>query len=96
LESVIKIEIFGRKYSFKAETEGNIAREIADVFVKEVTKIETEYKLRSSEINGSAILILTALNSIKHNFDLKQKNSAFMTDVSKRCEKIIETFDSAT
>ena len=91
--SVIKIEVFGQRFSFKAEEDGTLAKEIADTFIKEVSKIESDYKSRSAEINNAAILILTALNSIKKNFDLEKTSKNFRSDVSTRCTKIIETFE---
>ena len=43
LEQIVTVQLFGLPYTFKAESEGAKAREVADYLVSEVAKVEGKH-----------------------------------------------------
>jgi len=95
LEQLVTIEIFGRPFTFKAESEVARAKEVADFLKKEVTKAESQYSGKSSDITKFAILILAALNIANENLELKMSLSNMLRDISERSASLIRALDAS-
>ena len=89
MEQLVTIEIFGRPYTFKAESEATKAKEVVDFLKREITKVETQQSGKSPGITKLAILILAALNIANENFDLKMNHSELLEQISERSAKLI-------
>lgn len=87
LEQLVTIELFGQPYTFKVEEESSKAKEVADLLVNEVTKVELSTK--SSTITKQTILILAALNIASENYKLKK----IYSDMSERSANLIRELD---
>jgi len=94
LEQLVKIELFGQPYTFKAESEVNNAEKVADYLVKEVSKVTAQQSRQSSNINKLAVMILTALNIANENMELKREQSKFLQDITKRSANLIRNLDA--
>ncbi len=94
MEQLVKIELFGQPYTFKAESEVKNAEKVADYLVKEVSKVTAQQSRQSSNINKLAIMILTALNIANDNMELKREQSKFLRDFSKRSANLIRNLDA--
>jgi cell division protein ZapA (FtsZ GTPase activity inhibitor) len=94
LEQLVKIELFGQPYTFKAESEVKNAEKVADYLVKEVSKVTAQQSRQSSNINKLAVMILTALNIANENMELKREQSKFLRDFSKRSANLIRNLDA--
>jgi cell division protein ZapA (FtsZ GTPase activity inhibitor) len=94
LEQLVKIELFGQPYTFKAESEVKNAEKVADYLVKEVSKVTAQQSRRSSNINKLAVMILTALNIANENMELKREQSKFLRDITKRSENLSRNLDA--
>jgi len=94
LEQLVKIELFGQPYTFKAESEVNNAEKVADYLVKEVSKVTAQQSRQSSNINKLAVIILTALNIANENMELKREQSKFLQDITKRSANLIRNLDA--
>ena len=77
LEQLVTIELFGRKHTFKAESDVQQAKEIAEVLVKEVSRLENQQAGRSSAESNLTTLMLAALNIAHQNRDLENRHSEF-------------------
>jgi len=93
LEQLVTIEIFGRPYTFKAESEATKAKEVVDFLKREITKVETQQSGKSPGITKLAILILAALNIANENFDLKMNHSELLEQISERSTRLIRRLD---
>jgi len=93
LEQLVTIEIFGRPYTFKAESETTKAKEVVDFLKKEITKVENQQTNTSPGITKLAILILAALNIANENFDLKSIQSELLEQISERSTRLISILD---
>ena len=94
MEQLITIELFGRPYTFKAESELSEAEKAADLLVKEVAKIEVQLSSKSSAIiPEQTILILAALNIAGENYKLKKKYSDLAQEMAERSASLIQTLD---
>ena len=51
------IELFGKKHTFKAESEIYEAKEVADLLVKEVSRVESQQSDKSSASNLTTLMI---------------------------------------
>lgn len=94
LEQLVTIELFGRPFTFKAESEVKQAEKVADYLVKEVTHVEKQQSQPTSNINKLAIMILAALNIANKNMELEREHSKFLRDISERSAKLIRTLDA--
>ena len=93
MEELVTIELFGRSYTFKAESEITMAKDVADYLVKEVSKVEAQQSIKSSNISKFAIMILAALNIANENMELKKEHSDFMHAISKQSSDLIRSLD---
>ena len=93
MEQLVTIELFGRPYTFKAESEATKAKEVVDFLKREITKVETQQSGKSPGITKLAILILAALNIANENFDLKMNHSELLGQISERSAKLIRKLD---
>ena len=94
MEQLVKIELFGQPYTFKAESEVKNAEEVADYLVKEVSKVTAQQSRQSTNINKLAVMILTALNIANENIELKREQSEFLRDITKRSANVIRNLDA--
>jgi cell division protein ZapA (FtsZ GTPase activity inhibitor) len=90
LEQLVKIELFGQRYTFKADADVTQAKEVADFLVDEVTKIESRQAGSSSKLT---ILILAALNIANENIELKRNHSNFLHLISKRSAALLSALE---
>ncbi len=93
LEQLVTIELFGQSHTFGAETEISKAKEVADLLVKEVARVEGQLSAKSSMIPRQTILILAALNIAGENYELKKKYSERLKTVSERSANLIQALD---
>ena len=89
MKQLLTIEIFGQPYTFKADQDFARAKEIADFFVKEVERIDTQQQGGSSGVNKTAVLILAALNIANENYELKRKQALFSRSVANRTNELL-------
>ncbi|MDJ0830012.1 MAG: cell division protein ZapA [Desulfobacterales bacterium] len=94
MEQLITINLFGQPYTFKTESEFTKAKEVADLLVKEVTRVESQQPGESSGITKQAVLILAALNIANQNIELKQSYSEFMSVLSEKSSNLIHSLDT--
>jgi len=95
LEEIVTIELFGQKHTFKANSEVTKAKEVADLVVKEVTRIEGQQSNNSSNMSKLTILMLAALNIANDHVELKRNHSKLLHDVSDRTANLIHTLDDS-
>jgi cell division protein ZapA (FtsZ GTPase activity inhibitor) len=93
LEQLVTIELFGRKHTFKAESDVQQAKEIAAVLVKEVSRVESQQSGKSSMESNLTTLMLAALNIAHQNLELENRHKAFARDLSERSQKLILQLD---
>jgi cell division protein ZapA (FtsZ GTPase activity inhibitor) len=93
LEQIVTIELFGQPYSFKAESEIQTAKAVADLLVKEVDKVQLQQSEQSSTISNLTILILAALNIANENMELKENHSKFSHKICERSTRLIGRLD---
>ena len=93
MEQIVTIELFGQPYSFKAESEIQTAKAVADLLVKEVDKVQLQQSEQSSSISNLTILILAALNIANENMELKRSHSNFLNKICERSVSMIDRLD---
>ena len=93
MEKTVTIELFGQPHTFKANLEVAKVKEVADILVTEVARVENQQSGQSSNISKLAILMLAALNIANENMELKRNYSKFLRDVTNRTSNLIHTLD---
>jgi cell division protein ZapA (FtsZ GTPase activity inhibitor) len=93
LEQLVTIELFGKPYTFKTESEVIQADEVADLLAKEVSRVERQQTGESSSASNLTTLMLAALNIAQQNMELENRYSKFLQDLSERSEKLIRKMD---
>ena len=93
MEQLITIKLFGQRFTFKAESEVKKPKEVADLLVKEVSKVEDQISEKRS-ISDLAILILAALNIANENIELKRKHSDLLSNIYKRSMHLISELNN--
>ena len=95
MEEIVTIELFGQTHTFKAKSEVTKAKEVADLLVKEVTRIENQQSNQSLNMSKLTILMLAALNIANENMELKRNHSKLLHDVTNRTASLIHTLDNS-
>ena len=72
-----------------------MAKEVADLLVKEVTRVEDQQSNQSSNMSKLTILMLAALNIANEHIELKRDHSKLLEDVSNRTANLIRTLDNS-
>ena len=93
MEQLVTIELFGKPYTFKAESEVKKAKEVADFLAKEVSRVESQQSGESSTASDLTTLLLAALNIAYQNMELEGNYSKFMQDIAERSAKLIRKMD---
>ena len=89
-----KRELFGQPYTFRADSKTKKAREIADILVKEVAKVQSQQAKDVPGITQTAILIIAALNIANENIELKRNVSELLQGISERSANLIHQLDA--
>lgn len=95
MEQLVTIEIFGQPYTFKAESEVDEAKAVADFLVREINKVENELSGQSAKLNKKTVLILAALNIANEYHLLRKNHTDFFQQVSNRSTNLIRILDAA-
>ena len=93
MDQLVTIELFGKPYTFKAESEVNKAKEVADLLTKEVSRVQSQQSGDSSATSQLTTLMLAALNIAHQNMELENNYSKFLQDISERSAKLIRKID---
>lgn len=94
LEQLVTIELFGQAYSFKADSEVKKAKEVGDLLVKEVDRVQNQQSGQTSNLTNLTILILAALNIAHENVVMQSKHSTVLQTISKRSADLIGKLDA--
>ena len=95
MEETVTIELFGQPHTFKANLEVAKVKEVADLLVREVARVENQQSDQTSNISKLAILMLAALNIANEHLELKNNYSKLLRDVTNRTSKLIRTLDNS-
>ena len=90
MEQLLTIELFGQPYTFRTDSDLTKAREVADILIREVRRVESQQKKSGTGITKNAMLILAALNIAAENIELQKKQTDFIENVSQRAETIMK------
>lgn len=93
MEQLVTIELFGQPYTFKTQSDINMAKEVADYLLQEVAKVEKSQPNPCSSSNQVTIMILAALNIAENYLDLKQQRLRLTRDISDRATGLIRKLD---
>ena len=89
MDEIVTIELFGQTHTFKANSEVTKAQAVADLLVKEVSRIEDQQANQSSNMSKLTILMLAALNIANEHMELKRNHSKLLHDVAQRTTNLI-------
>jgi cell division protein ZapA (FtsZ GTPase activity inhibitor) len=95
LEQIVTIELFGQTHTFKANSEVTKAKEVADLLVREVNRVEGQQTDPSSNMSKLTILMIAALNIANEHMELISNHSKFLDDFSDRTANLIQTLDNS-
>jgi len=94
LEQLVTIKLFGRPYTFKADSEVGKPGQVADALVREVARIENQLSRQTPNMTKLTIMILAALNIANENHKLKKKYSDLLENISERSTRLIRLLDA--
>lgn len=93
MEHFVTIELFGQPYTFKSDAEASKAKEVADLLVQEVAKIQEQQGGPSAHIPKLTILILAALNITNRIVQLKNEYGEFTEKMAERSDRLNRMLD---
>jgi len=96
LEQIVTIELFGQPHTFKADSDVTKAKEVADLLVEAVARVESQQNDQLSNISRQKILILAALNIANEHMELKRNHSKLLHDVAQRTTNLIGRLNDST
>jgi cell division protein ZapA (FtsZ GTPase activity inhibitor) len=94
LEQIVTIELFGRTYTVKAESEIVQASEVADFLVKEVDRVQAKFS-DPGGISEMVVLILAALNIANENLELHRSCGEIMNRLSIQSAAILDKLEES-
>lgn len=94
MEQLLTIELFGQPYTFRTDSDLTKAKEVADILVREVRRVEAQQKKLGTGITKNAMLILAALSIAAENIELSNKQTDFIENVSQRADTIMKLMES--
>ena len=94
MEKIISIDLFGQTFNFQADSDPEKAQEVADLLIKEVTKVEHEHKAHSQQISRLAIMLSAALNIAHDRIDLKRNENKVLEEISRRSTHLLHKLDN--
>ena len=95
MEQTVTIELFGQPHTFKADSEVTQAKEVADLLVAAVTRVENQQSGQSSNISKLTILMLAALNIANEHMELKRNHSNLLHEIAERSSNLIRKLDDS-
>lgn len=93
MEEHITIELFGQPYTFKADSQVNQAKAVAEVLMSEVQRIQEQNEGQPAHLSKLTILMSAALNIANENYELKQNYRQAVDSISKRSERLLHILD---
>ena len=93
MEHFVTIELFGQPYTFKSDAEASKAKEVADLLVQEVAKIQEQQGGPSAHIPKLTILIIAALNISTRIVQVKKDYGEFAEKMAERSERLNRMLD---
>lgn len=96
MEQIVTIELFGQPHTFKADSDVTKAKEVADLLVEAVARVESQQNDPLSNISRQKILILAALNIANEHMELKRNHSKLLHDVAQRTTNLIGRLNDST
>jgi cell division protein ZapA (FtsZ GTPase activity inhibitor) len=95
LEQLITIDIFGQRYTFRADEHMIDPQSVADFLVAEVRKIETGQAEHIAETNRFVMLLQAALNISSQHLKMRQQLTAVSDRLYKKTERLQGTLHSS-
>lgn len=93
MDELITIELFGQKYTFKAESGVRNAEEIVDLLSSEVAIVERQIDKNSMGMNKITILTLASLNITSEFIELRRKYTELLQHLSARSASLARRID---
>lgn len=93
MEELVTIELFGQPYTFKADTQINQAKAVAEVLMNEVQRIQQQNAGRPAHESKLTILMSAALNIANENYELKQHYRQAVENISERSDRLLHLLD---
>lgn len=93
-ENLVRIELFGQPYTFKADTEVTQAQRVADMLAREVARLQAQQGGHTPQGGQLTLMILAALNIANENEKLKAEHEAALQRIFERSEKLLQRLQS--
>ena len=93
MENIITIELFGERYSFKADSGVANAKEVGELLTREVASIEEQISVNAVNMNKISIVAMAALNIISQYTEIKQAHADLVDKLAKRSALLSEKID---
>ena len=88
MEQLITIDIFGQRYTFRADESLIDPQRVADFLMEEVRKIETGQAEHIAETNRFVMLLQAALNISSRHLKMTQQLAAVSDRLSLKTERL--------
>lgn len=91
MNTIVKIQILGEVYKFKAEADASDAQEVADFLMKEFQKLEKSLGVQAESMDKTAKLLLLTMNIADTYLNLKQQCDDMLSVSNKETGRLLET-----
>ena len=93
-EKLVRIELFGQPYTFKADTEVSKAQRVADTLSREVARVQAQQGGYTPQSGQLTVMILAALNIANENEQLRTEHETILNGIFERSESILRRLQS--
>lgn len=89
VKKIITIELLDEQFKFKTDENSIVdPQDIAHHLIEEITQVEAKFPVYARKTSKLAIVVMAALNIAKDNFELQNRHSTFINNVSTRAERL--------
>ena len=95
MDQTVTLQIFGRKFTFQAETGVPDAQKMAALFEDAVQKVQSQFKGKPVNVDRETILVLTGLNIASEHFKLEERYNQFFNRMTEKSATVLSELEKA-
>jgi cell division protein ZapA (FtsZ GTPase activity inhibitor) len=95
LGKTVTLQVFGRKFTFQAESGLPDAEHVAAHFEDAVQKVQSQFEGKPVNVDKETILILTGLNIASEHYKLEQRHQLLLDRMTERSAVVLNELEKA-
>lgn len=95
MDQTVTLQIFGRKFTFQAESGVPDAKKVATLFEEAVRKVQSQFAGKAVNVDRETILVLTGLNIASEQFKLEEHYRQVFNRMTEKSAVVLNELEKA-